>query len=55
MIELNRERLSNQVYSILKNMKADYRFSPGSRINIEQIARKLGQAEHLFVRRYITS
>ena len=41
-VKLNRERLSNQVYTILKRMIADYRFSPGTRINVEQIAKEVG-------------
>lgn len=41
-VKVNRERLSNQVYVILKRMIADYRFSPGARINVEQIAKEVG-------------
>lgn len=42
MIQLNRQRLSNQVYEILKNMIANHRFTPGTRINVEQIAKEVG-------------
>ncbi len=42
MIKLSRERLSNQVYTILKGMIADYRFNPGMRVNVEQIAKEVG-------------
>lgn len=40
--KVSRQRLSNQVYDILKEMIADYRFSPGTRINVEQIAKEVG-------------
>jgi DNA-binding GntR family transcriptional regulator len=40
--KVSRQRLSNQVYDILKDMIADYRFSPGTRINVEQIAKEVG-------------
>ena len=39
--QLRREKLSNQVYSILKEMIANYRFEPGARINVEEIAKEL--------------
>ncbi len=39
---LSRQRLSNQIYDILKDMIADYRFNPGARINVEQIAKEVG-------------
>lgn len=42
MIKVNRQRLSHQVYDILKEMMADYRFSPGARINVEQLAKEVG-------------
>jgi DNA-binding GntR family transcriptional regulator len=41
-VKVSKERLSNQVYSILKEMIADYRFKPGTRINIEQLTKELG-------------
>ena len=41
-MKVSKERLSNQVYSILKEMIADYRFKPGTRINIEQLTKELG-------------
>ena len=39
---VSKERLSNQVYSILKEMIANHRFTPGARINIEQLTKELG-------------
>ncbi|MEE9936812.1 MAG: GntR family transcriptional regulator [Deltaproteobacteria bacterium] len=42
MMKVSKERLSNQVYTILKEMIADYRFNPGARINVEQIAKEVG-------------
>lgn len=39
---LSRQRLSNQIYDILKDMISDYRFNPGARINVEQIAKEVG-------------
>lgn len=41
MAKIQRERLSNQIYTVLKEMIADYRFLPGVRINIESISREL--------------
>ena len=41
-IKVNRERLSKQVYTILKDMIANQRFGPGVRINVEQIAKEVG-------------
>jgi DNA-binding GntR family transcriptional regulator len=38
---LQREKLSNQIYAVLKDMIADHRFQPGARLNIEGIAREL--------------
>lgn len=42
MIKVTKDRLSNQVYTILKGMIANYRFSPGTRVNVEQIAKEVG-------------
>jgi DNA-binding GntR family transcriptional regulator len=42
MVKVSRQRLSHQVYDILKEMIADYRFTPGARINVEQIAKEVG-------------
>jgi len=42
MQKVSKQRLSLQVYDILKQMIADYRFSPGARINVEQIAKEVG-------------
>jgi len=40
--KVSKQRLSNQIYDILKEMIADYRFSAGMRINVEQIAKEVG-------------
>ena len=40
--KVSKQRLSNQVYDILKQMIADYRFNPGARINVEMIAKEVG-------------
>jgi DNA-binding GntR family transcriptional regulator len=40
--KVSKQRLSNQVYDILKEMIADYRFNPGARINVEMIAKEVG-------------
>ena len=42
MMKVNKQRLSNQVYDILKDMITNYRFSPGMRINVEQITKEVG-------------
>jgi len=42
MIKVTKDRLSNQVYTILKGMIANYRFNPGTRVNVEQIAKEVG-------------
>ena len=42
MMKVSRQRLSNQVYEILKKMIANHRFSPGMRVNVEQIAKEVG-------------
>jgi DNA-binding GntR family transcriptional regulator len=39
--KLQREKLSHQIYAVLKEMIADHRFQPGARLNIESIAREL--------------
>ena len=39
---MSKQRLSNQVYDILKDMIANQRFGPGMRINVEQIAKEVG-------------
>lgn len=41
-MKVSRLRLSNQVYDILKDMIADYRFAPGARVNVEQVAKEVG-------------
>jgi DNA-binding GntR family transcriptional regulator len=42
VVEIKKERLSSQVYRALKGMIADYRFSPGSRLNVEELAKEFG-------------
>ena len=42
MIKVSRQRLSKQVYDILKDMIANHRFNPGTRINVEQITKEVG-------------
>lgn len=42
MLKVQRQRLSNQVYEILKAMIADHRFQPGTRLNIENITKEIG-------------
>jgi DNA-binding GntR family transcriptional regulator len=39
---IQKEKLSNQVYNVLKEMIIDHRFQPGSRLNVEQLAREMG-------------
>lgn len=39
---LQREKLSNRVYAVIKQMIADYRFQPGTRLNVEQLAKEMG-------------
>ncbi len=41
MAKLQREKLGDQIYAVLKKMIANYRFQPGARLNIESIAREL--------------
>lgn len=42
IIKIQKMNLSDQVYSILKEMIANYRFVPGSYLNIERLTRDLG-------------
>ncbi|UCE51848.1 MAG: GntR family transcriptional regulator, partial [Desulfobacterales bacterium] len=42
MSKLRKEALSSQIYRALKDMIANYRFSPGSRLNIEKLAKEFG-------------
>ena len=42
MAILRKEVLSSQIYRVLKDMIANYRFSPGSRLNIEMLAKEFG-------------
>jgi DNA-binding GntR family transcriptional regulator len=41
VVKLQREKLGNQIYAVLKEMIADHRFQPGARLNVESIAREL--------------
>jgi DNA-binding GntR family transcriptional regulator len=41
-MKVSRDRLSNQVYNIFKDMIANHRFDPGGRVNIEQITKEVG-------------
>jgi len=38
---IHREKLSNQVYTVLKDMITNHRFQPGARLNVEQLAKEL--------------
>jgi len=40
--KIQRVNLGDQVYNILKEMIANYRFVPGSYLNIEKLTRDLG-------------
>lgn len=42
MSKLKKEVLSSQIYRVLKDMIANYRFSPGSRLNVEELAKEFG-------------
>ncbi|MHB1024702.1 MAG: GntR family transcriptional regulator [Desulfobacteria bacterium] len=42
MVKLVPVNLSERAYFRIKKMISDYRFSPGSRLNVEQLARDLG-------------
>ncbi len=42
MTLIPREKLAGKVYNILKEMIANYRFQPGTRLNIEQLSREMG-------------
>jgi len=42
MTKIKKETLSCQVYQALKEMIANYRFSPGSRLNVEELAKEFG-------------
>jgi len=39
---IHREKLSNKVYVVLKEMIANHRFEPGARLNVEQLAKEFG-------------
>ncbi|RJQ59013.1 MAG: GntR family transcriptional regulator [Desulfobacteraceae bacterium] len=41
-MQIKKEMLSSQAYRALKEMIANYRFSPGSRLNVEELAKELG-------------
>jgi DNA-binding GntR family transcriptional regulator len=42
MQQVSKKRLSDQVYTIIKDMIAAHRFQPGARVNIEQISNEVG-------------
>lgn len=42
MMKVNKQRLSQQVYDIIKEMIAAHRFQPGTRLNIEQLTKEVG-------------
>ncbi len=42
VMKVHKQRLSNQVYDIVKEMIANHRFEPGTRLNVEQIAKEVG-------------
>jgi DNA-binding GntR family transcriptional regulator len=42
MGKINRQNLSSQVYSILKEMIVNHRFRPGVRLNVEQLTKQIG-------------
>jgi len=42
MVRIKKEILSSQVYHALKEMIANYRFSPGSRLNVEELSKEFG-------------
>lgn len=42
MQKVNKQRLSDQVYGIIKNMITVHRFQPGAKVNIEGIAKEVG-------------
>ncbi len=42
MSTIHREKLSNKVYVVLKEMIANHRFQPGARLNVEQLAKEFG-------------
>lgn len=37
-----KEKLSNKVYTLIKEMIANHRFEPGARINVEQLTKEFG-------------
>lgn len=42
VVKIERKKLSNQVYDILKEMINNHRFEPGTRLNVEQITKEIG-------------
>lgn len=42
MVKVKREILSSQILMILKEMIANHRFNPGTRLNVEQLAKEFG-------------
>ncbi len=42
MVRIKKEILSSQIYQALKEMISNYRFSPGSRLNVEKLSEEFG-------------
>ena len=42
MVRIKTEILSSQIYQALKEMISNYRFSPGSRLNVEKLSEEFG-------------
>ena len=42
MVRIKKEMLSSQVYRALHDMIGNYRFSPGSRLNVEELTKEFG-------------
>jgi DNA-binding GntR family transcriptional regulator len=42
MAVIKKEKLSNKVYTIIKEMIANHRFEPGARMNVEKLSKEFG-------------
>jgi len=42
MVRIKKEMLSSQIYRALHDMIGNYRFSPGSRLNVEELTKEFG-------------
>ena len=42
MAIIKKEKLSNKVYTIIKEMIANHRFEPGARMNVEKLSKEFG-------------